>query len=174
MLLSLHSLRLASSRRLTVAQCRHLHFPARNSPLFQHGTLTLTRLACQGQSRGKKTKASVKLDDLPQGLIPSEPLPLEDDTPQLPTVLQQHRSNMTKFQNCVVLTRVGGFYELYFEQAVEIGPLLNLKVADKQIANRKKKGEFLLVPMVNVLSRVSEPRLISTVWLSILSIGQIS
>ncbi|KAI9770244.1 MAG: DNA mismatch repair ATPase msh1 [Geoglossum simile] len=39
---------------------------------------------------------------------------------------------MTKFENCVLLTRVGSFYELYFEHADEFGPLLNLKVAQKK------------------------------------------
>ncbi|KAF9770200.1 hypothetical protein IL306_012292 [Fusarium sp. DS 682] len=39
---------------------------------------------------------------------------------------------MLKFDNCVLLTRVGGFYELYFEHAEEYGPLLNLKVASKK------------------------------------------
>lgn len=38
---------------------------------------------------------------------------------------------MRKFENCVLLTRVGGFYELYFEQAEKYGPLLNLKVGKK-------------------------------------------
>ncbi|KAI9839809.1 MAG: DNA mismatch repair ATPase msh1 [Thelocarpon superellum] len=38
---------------------------------------------------------------------------------------------MRKFENCVLLTRVGSFYELYFEQAERYGPLLNLKVAQK-------------------------------------------
>jgi DNA mismatch repair ATPase MutS len=40
---------------------------------------------------------------------------------------------MQKFENCILLTRVGGFYELYFEHADEFGPLLNLKVAQKKI-----------------------------------------
>ncbi len=31
-----------------------------------------------------------------------------------------------------LLTRVGGFYEMYFEHAEEYGPLLNLKVASKR------------------------------------------
>lgn len=39
---------------------------------------------------------------------------------------------MNKYDNCVLLTRVGGFYELYFEHAEEYGPLLNLKVAQKK------------------------------------------
>ncbi|KAI1132055.1 muts domain V [Nemania abortiva] len=85
-------------------------------------------------SRGKKTKSSVKLQDLPQGLVNAEPLPdLQDDGgPAYPTVVLQARRNMQKFENCVLLTRVGGFYELYFEHAEEYGPLLNLKVAQKR------------------------------------------
>ncbi|OCL14384.1 hypothetical protein AOQ84DRAFT_221615 [Glonium stellatum] len=39
---------------------------------------------------------------------------------------------MLKFNHCVVLTRVGGFYELYFEHAETYGPLLNLKVAKRK------------------------------------------
>lgn len=36
---------------------------------------------------------------------------------------------MAKFKNCVVLTRVGNFYELYFEQAEQFAPILNIKTA---------------------------------------------
>jgi len=75
----------------------------------------------------------VELDDLPQGLIvSSEPLIEEPDGPAYPTVVLQARRNMQKFDNCVLLTRVGGFYELYFEHAEEYGPLLNIKVAQKK------------------------------------------
>ncbi|KAI5465918.1 muts domain V-domain-containing protein [Mariannaea sp. PMI_226] len=88
------------------------------------------------QARGKKTKTTVKLSDLPQGLIQPGPqdstLSIPDDEPQYPTVVLQARQNMRKFDNCVLLTRVGGFYELYFEHAEEYGPLLNLKVASKR------------------------------------------
>ena len=49
-----------------------------------------------------------------------------------PTVIQQARDNMNKFINCVLLTRVGGFYEIYFEQADEYGPLLGIKTATKR------------------------------------------
>ena len=87
----------------------------------------------QQQIRGKKTKTIVKLDDLPQGILPApQPVTEADDGPAYPTVVQQARRNMQKFDNCVLLTRVGGFYELYFEHAEEYGPLLNLKVAQKR------------------------------------------
>ncbi|KAL2757469.1 hypothetical protein ACRALDRAFT_1079676 [Sodiomyces alcalophilus JCM 7366] len=106
--------------------------------------------------RGKKTKTVLRIQDLPQGRIhvdvdsqPSTALPNAEDAaaaksarspadpaadqePAYPTVLLQVRRNMQKFANCVLLTRLGGFYELYFDQADELGPLLNLKVAQKK------------------------------------------
>lgn len=74
------------------------------------------------------------MKELQQGAIQAEPLPglPLDDEPQYPMVLQGAKSNMAKFDNCVLLTRVGNFYELYFEQAEEYGPLLSLKVGYKQ------------------------------------------
>ncbi|OAA43218.1 MutS2 protein [Metarhizium rileyi] len=88
------------------------------------------------QWRGAKTKTTIKLSDLPQGPIKSnigiEPAEREEDEPTYPTVVLQARRNMRRFENCVLLTRVGGFYELYFEHADEYAPLLNLKLASKR------------------------------------------
>ncbi|KAF2099790.1 DNA mismatch repair protein muts [Rhizodiscina lignyota] len=83
--------------------------------------------------RGAKTKTSVKITPLHQGALPQgTPVAVErEDGPAYPAVIQGARNNMKKFAHCVVLTRVGGFYELYFEQAEEYGPLLNLKVGKK-------------------------------------------
>lgn len=36
----------------------------------------------------------------------------EKESPQYPTVLQGVKNNMLKFDNCVILTRVGNFYEV--------------------------------------------------------------
>src|SRR5437763_440222 len=66
-----------------------------------------------------KVRISVTTRDLPQGSLSLEPVLLEKDVPKYPTVVLQARNNMRKFENCVLLTRVGGFYELYFEQAEE-------------------------------------------------------
>ena len=86
------------------------------------------------QNRGKKTKSSITLDPSPQIVTALHPLPSNDEEPEYPVVVAQALSHMRKFHNCVVLTRVGGFYELYFEQAEEFGPLLNIKVAQKKIS----------------------------------------
>ncbi|KAI4091103.1 MAG: hypothetical protein LQ344_004331 [Seirophora lacunosa] len=96
------------------------------------------------QRHGAKSKATVKLHDLPQGALELGPEAAgkEDEGPIFPTVVRQARNNMQKFDKCVVLTRVGSFYELYFEHAIEYGPLLNLKVAQK-----KSKAGLPSVPM---------------------------
>ena len=59
------------------------------------------------------------MKDLPQGALKLEPYDdgaADDDdatsTPRYPAVLQGHLNNMQKFKNCIVLTRVGGFYEV--------------------------------------------------------------
>ncbi|KAK5702426.1 MutS protein 1 [Elasticomyces elasticus] len=56
-----------------------------------------------------------------------------DKTPTkaYPPVLQQHLNNVRKFKDCVVLTRVGNFYEMYFDQVEQYAPLVNLKIAKK-------------------------------------------
>ncbi|KAJ9609929.1 MutS protein 1 [Cladophialophora chaetospira] len=84
--------------------------------------------------RGAKTVSRKKVKDLQQGPIQTDSLPELplDDEPQYPTVLQGVKTNMARFDNCVLVTRVGNFYEMYFEQAEEYGPLLNLKVGYKQ------------------------------------------
>lgn len=79
--------------------------------------------------------STVSFDDLDQGLITPEPLknlPVEDVPVTYPTVVQQAKNNMRRLPHCVLLTKVGGFYELYLDHALTYGPLLNLKVAYKK------------------------------------------
>ena len=62
--------------------------------------------------RAASSRATLKLKDLPQGpIVAQERLPDIDDAPTYPAVVQGARNNMLKFENCVVLTRVGNFYE---------------------------------------------------------------
>lgn len=65
------------------------------------------------QRRGAKRKVSIDLDDVPQGAIGPDALSPQDDTePDYPPLLQQVRNTMLKFNHCVLVTRVGGFYEV--------------------------------------------------------------
>lgn len=104
------------------------------------------------QYRRAKSSATKKLDELLPRAHDSKVPPEDgqDDGPSYPAVVQQACNNMQKFQDCVVLTRVGSFYEvcvssyllspyktdgdiqLYLDHADTYGPLLNLKVAKKK------------------------------------------
>ncbi len=94
--------------------------------------LSCSRRLPHRQVRGKTTTTTVRLDELPQGAILADPVPTEEPGPTYPPVILQARRHMQRFDNCVLLTRWGGFYELYFEHAQEYGPLLNLKVGLKK------------------------------------------
>lgn len=88
--------------------CHH----ARRAPL-RYRVRARRALPLAEPRRGAKTQATVKLKDLPQGVLKLEAYDDGvDDAPRYPTVVQGHRNNMQKFKNCVVLTRVGGFYEV--------------------------------------------------------------
>lgn len=74
-------------------------------------------------SRGVKSKATLSLKDLPQGLLAGAPIISTrrdgddgergtENEPAYPTVIHQARMNMRRFEGCVLLTRVGGFYEV--------------------------------------------------------------
>ena len=71
-------------------------------------------MACASPSRGVKTQATVRLDDLIDGSPKAEAIlpEIKDGVPEYPTVVAQARENMRKHENCVLLTRVGSFYEV--------------------------------------------------------------
>ena len=57
--------------------------------------------------------ATVQLDELPSSPIEPCGLPEEENAgPAYPTVVQQALNNMRKYEKCVLLTRVGSFYEV--------------------------------------------------------------
>ncbi|KAI7199743.1 muts domain V [Hortaea werneckii] len=105
-------------------------------PVLRPALSPSDRLDQQSRTRGAKTKTVVKASSLPQGALP--PLPQTEDDPvpkkQYPTVLQQHLNNVRKFKDCIVLTRVGDFYEMYFDQVDEYAHLVNLKKAKRATA----------------------------------------
>lgn len=98
----------------------------------QESPSTSTPLDSSASIEENETTSAPFSEDLLQYGAPLQPLQIGDKNPQYPTVILQARNNMRKFENCVLLTRVGGFYELYFEQAEQYGPQLNLKVGEKK------------------------------------------
>ena len=79
--------------------------------------------AClQVPNDGQPRVARRKVKDLEQGSLTGPPLPqLEpEDAPQYPTVIQGARNNMIKFDKCLILTRVGNFYEVRYSRYVPL------------------------------------------------------
>ncbi|KAI0757170.1 muts domain V-domain-containing protein [Daedaleopsis nitida] len=61
-----------------------------------------------------------------------EQLTNETDIPPPSTPLAAEvLDNLTKYPHCILLTRVGQFYESYFDQAAEVSRLLNIKLTKK-------------------------------------------
>ena len=107
--------------------------------LVLYSTISEPNIKAKRERKSKGKTETIRFDtSLPQGLLDDGPLPLDpiDSTASsshgYPTVIQQARNNMQKFEHCVLLTRVGSFYELYFEHAEQYGPLLGLKVGSKK------------------------------------------
>ena len=67
------------------------------------------------QCRAVRTLAKTSLTELYQPSTEYEkPLPsIQDEGRTYPAVVQQARENMRKFEKCVLLTRVGSFYEVF-------------------------------------------------------------
>lgn len=67
--------------------------------------------------------------EAPQDTTTESALPLS-------RVLRQVRDYQLRHPKHLLLTRVGEFYELYYEQADEIGALLNLTIVDRRFRNQ--------------------------------------
>lgn len=115
-----HGLRLKQFRHNLIAES-HIISPYRcnvHRTICHHAPRTRLRVEAPVSpglefKRSAKTKSSLKLKDLPQGALKLEAYDDgADDAPRYPAVVQGHRNNMQKFKNCVVLTRVGNFYEV--------------------------------------------------------------
>jgi hypothetical protein len=67
-----------------------------------------------GFRREIKTVSTVTVKRLPQGALPKREDGETDavEEPQYPTVIQQALNNMRKFSHCILITRVGSFYEV--------------------------------------------------------------
>ncbi|RDB28400.1 MutS 1, partial [Hypsizygus marmoreus] len=73
-----------------------------------------------------------KRPDALQQQVPSRS-PKEDESGQPQGLLAREvLENLKKFPNCLLLTRVGQFYESYFDQATEIAHLLNIKLTTRK------------------------------------------
>ncbi|KAK9363388.1 muts domain V-domain-containing protein [Lipomyces starkeyi] len=113
----------------------------------QTAFVSSTAASTSSKSTKRRTsKASSYSDPIEQGLVVTDDSRADVDALAelaesykvdkiYPTVLHDAKANMERLPNCVLLTRVGSFYELYFHQADEYAPLLNLRLAKKKTAH---------------------------------------
>lgn len=95
------------------AECRALSTTS-SKAIWRPGVAQPQQFGSTVWSRGAKRKTTLTIKAIPQGSLPEKALELIDpnDGPAFPTVVQQAKNNMEKFSHCVVLTRVGNFYEV--------------------------------------------------------------
>lgn len=58
--------------------------------------------------------------------------------------------NLAKFPHCILLTRVGQFYESYFDQAPEVAKLLNIKLAQRRWGMRGRLVDMAGFPLIHL------------------------
>jgi hypothetical protein len=95
------------------SDCRYFN-SASHISRWRPVTTQKQELGSRAWHRGAKRTTTLRVKSLPQGSLPVKPVEVidEGEGPVYPTVLQQVRNNMQKFSHCVVLTRVGNFYEV--------------------------------------------------------------
>ncbi|WFD29241.1 hypothetical protein MSPP1_000248 [Malassezia sp. CBS 17886] len=94
----------------------------------------------RGAARAGPTRDVLRVDELPEAAS-APPVDREpDESKKWPPLAQCVLENMRAFPHCMLLTRVGGFYESYFDQAPVLAESIGIK-----LASRKWAGET--VPM---------------------------
>ncbi|KAF8167902.1 muts domain V-domain-containing protein [Crassisporium funariophilum] len=81
----------------------------------------------------KRTLPEIDEDNEFLGYQPTDPLPATKITRSGSFLAQEIQANLKRYPHCLLLTRVGQFYESYFDQAVEISRLLNIKLTSRKL-----------------------------------------
>ncbi|KAK2461757.1 hypothetical protein APHAL10511_006220 [Amanita phalloides] len=91
------------------------------------------------KKRGRNPKAASLLGVHPDGLPGSHSTNRAKESDDLPRtgLAQEILDNLNQFPHCLLLTRVGQFYESYFDQAAEIARLLNIKLTTRKWSGQR-------------------------------------
>ncbi|KAJ1724132.1 MutS protein 1 [Coemansia erecta] len=126
-----------------------VHLACTQQPHILHTTET-TRLP------GSTISRCITMDHADRSIPKDDSITAEDPVPNEVTsssVLATVREFRQKYPSCVLLVRVGDFYELYYEQADDIGGhVLGLQVVDKKF--RKGSVRFTGFPARSLLRYV--------------------
>ncbi|VVT51405.1 uncharacterized protein SAPINGB_P003085 [Magnusiomyces paraingens] len=122
--------------RNSTSRCIQSNSRARKPPKIE--VLTLEQLDYDENGKKIEVPRSMQMIPLDPGeslpILPEEFPPLAGNAPR--NLLEQIRRAIDSHPGSVVLTQVGSFYELYFEQAEEFGPKMGLRIAKKKVGSR--------------------------------------
>ena len=105
------------------------------SDLKQKPNRAVKRTRGEGQ-KGKSTKKKPTLDEKDDDFDAPRAKELGPKGQSWPPLAKDVLINMAKFPSCILLTRVGGFYESYFDQAPILASLVNIKLATRTWGGR--------------------------------------
>ncbi|KAF4605412.1 DNA mismatch repair ATPase msh1 [Pleurotus pulmonarius] len=98
----------------------------------------------RGLEPAKKVRKKRQVKDVAPGVATDASIEVvsleerDDSEPQPRNQLAREiLDNLNKFPHCILLTRVGQFYESYFEQAVEVATLLGIKLTTRKWDGRR-------------------------------------
>lgn len=116
-------------RRSTLVHTQHRSGHLSGNPL----KFAKTNSCAQEEKRSRRPRAK----RLVQGSIPGSATSFNDGftQPSYPTVVQQARNNINSFENCVVLTRVGSFYEVNLAQHNNVICLITFSYISNKLSN---------------------------------------
>ena len=105
-----------------------------------HVWKTLCMLRCFHVCTSTQKFVQKSIKDLPIRLSSkalTNPVPISPNVSnEWPPLALGVMENMRSFPQCILLTRVGGFYESYFEQAPKVSRMLSIKLASRKWAGQ--------------------------------------
>lgn len=93
------------------------------------------KVAKQCQSQSQEPQQEVEADTSVESPF-ARLFELGPDGQEWPPLAKDVLSNLVRFPGCILLTRVGGFYESYFEQAPLLAGMLSIKLANRSWGGR--------------------------------------
>lgn len=108
--------------------------PSEALPPFQSGHHSLSISKSKGKGKAKFQIADEVIDE--EGDEFPRVNERGPDGQEWPPLAKDVLRNLGRFPSCILLTRVGGFYESYFEQAPLLANLLGIKLANRSWGGR--------------------------------------
>ncbi|KAF8222260.1 hypothetical protein L208DRAFT_608417 [Tricholoma matsutake] len=104
---------------------------------FQENTTNITEASPPETRADERSMSARKSKQIPTASSSSVSKRSEKSGHPQNSLAKEILENLSKFSHCLLLTRVGQFYESYFDQATEIARLLNIKLTTRKWDGRR-------------------------------------